>query len=796
MTAPTIEQIKTYAAKTAKFIMPDYPHDEKALHTYRAADGVPLYWRVRVKTHATIPDDKKAKAIRPFFWNGADFKMTEPPIPPEGKTLYGLERLAALPDVLVIIVEGENKVDALDKAAKQWGKDNEFVSITSGGAPSAGAANWQPCAGRHVYIFRDNDGIGVKYAADVVEALCGIAASVAVLDISPLNLKIKGDAVDWLADGGDFDGLMLLIDATRTSNVSSGSDTAQGLQSDSEQLGRDSSHPIEQDEATTLPDALERADEEGKRSQASELVAYIQSRAELFHDKNKDVFATDNETGETRRLESRAFKDWLLAGFYQTTGKSARDQSLREALGTLAGLGRHSGEEYAVYIRVAGSGGVYYVDLAEPERNRVVKIEAGRWEITSNAPVRFIRTESMQPLPEPQQGGDIAALWQIANIQGADRMLVLAWLCECLRPDTPFPVLELLGEQGSAKSTAQTALRRMIDPNSCNLRGAPKAVEDVFVSAGVNWLVSFENISHLTCPMQDAMCVLATGGGFAKRKLYSDADETVIKVNRPIVLNGISASITAQDLIDRTLTIETPVITARVEVGDLWKQFEDNHGSLFGALLDIMAKALQILPTINLAPEDRPRLVEFVRFGMAIAEASGTRGADFLNHFNEARKESIARTIDASPVASALLDWFDARDKREAKMTCKDILAELERFRPQGTDAWPRSGKGLSDAMRRAAPALRTLDIECRSLGKMGGSGYWLITKRGGKSSLPSPASPEVQDAAQITAINQDIRTCRTLIEPLSPAHLKSCDIAPGEKGSSPASPTASHLRI
>jgi len=525
-------------------------------------------------------------------------------------------------------------------------------------------------------------------------------------------------------------------------------------------------------ESTALPDTILEQSEDGeaeRRSQASELVDYVKDHTEIFHDANKDVFVKDNETMETRRLDSRAFRDWILARYYQATGKSARDQSLREALGTLAGLGRHLGEQHDVHIRVGGGNGIYYIDLAEPGRNRSVKIEAGRWTITDNAPVRFIRTEAMQPLPEPQLKGNIAGLWSIVNIPKDDRTMVLAWLCECLRPDTPFPILELLGEQGSAKSTTQAALRRMIDPNTCNLRGAPKTVEDVFVGAGVNWLASFENISHLSAPMQDALCILATGGGFAKRKLYSDADESVIQVKRPVVLNGISAAITAQDLVDRTLTIETPVITAREEGCDLWSQFEANHGKLFGALLDIMCRSLMILPTVELSPEDRPRLAEFVRLGMAVTVATGGKGTDFLHHFNECRKESIARTIDASPVASALLDWFDARSKREAQMTVKELLTELERFRPQGADAWPKTAKGLGDALRRAAPALRTLGIECRSLGKTGGAIRWKITVRGNLS-IPSPACPKV---LLKTVYDQDIGTFRTSSKQDSPTECE-----------------------
>lgn len=157
-------------------------------------------------------------------------------------------------------------------------------------------------------------------------------------------------------------------------------------------------------------------------------------------------------------------------------------------------------------------------------------------------------------------GGSIDALWKFANIPEQQRPLVLAWMLEAFRPTTPFSILELTGEQGSAKSATQDKLRRLIDPNAVNLRAAPKSTEDLFVSAGCNWLVSLNNLSHLSAQQQDALCTLATGGGFASRTLYTNADETLIECKRPVIFNGIVPCATAQDLVDRIVHIDLPEI--------------------------------------------------------------------------------------------------------------------------------------------------------------------------------------------------------------------------------------------
>jgi hypothetical protein len=248
----------------------------------------------------------------------------------------------------------------------------------------------------------------------------------------------------------------------------------------------------------------------------------------------------------------------------------------------------------------------------------------------------------------------------------------------------------------------------------------------------------------------------------------------VIQTKRPIVLNGISAAITAQDLIDRSVSIETPVIATRTETTAIWAEFDKQHARLIGAFLDVFAAALQRLPRVKLPMENRPRLIEFAHLGIAMAEATGSTGADFMRQFNRSRQESIARTIDASPVATALIDWFASRGEQSAEMPVKTLFNELDRFKPNQTDAWPRSAKGFGDAMRRAAPALRSMGIECKSLGKIGGAVKWSVAAR--KTLAASPECPASPDSIPKAGAEQDIRTCRTSHRELSPIQVADDD--------------------
>lgn len=459
-------------------------------------------------------------------------------------------------------------------------------------------------------------------------------------------------------------------------------------------------------------------DNPGGDSIAAELVELVVNRGELFFDAQADKSFASVTVGElvhTFAIGSKPFTEWLSYSYYQKTklesfGKSASEAAIKQACFALAGIAKHEGEQRRVYLRTADYHGGHYLFIGD-ERLRVIEVLPTGWCIIDSAPVKFWKPSSMQALPIPEPGGDLAQLWQFANIPEAERPLVLAWLLESLRTETPKPVLALNGTQGCAKSSTQNKLRQLIDNNAVNLRAAPKTVEDVFVSAGCNWLASFENISHLTPNMQDALCTLATGGGFAARTLYTNSDETIIEVKRPVIINSIPNVITAQDLTDRVINVELPRIVYGEEA-KLNAQWEKAKPSIFGGLLDLFVKTLAHLPKVEL--DNPPRMADFTRLGEAMMQAQGHKAGVFAALYNANRAESIGHALQSSPVAVAVCEMVDKHagmSKTVFYGTMSTLFTTLADYRRDG-DGWPKSERGLGDILRRQSPALATLGID------------------------------------------------------------------------------------
>ncbi|AXI02604.1 hypothetical protein [Aquirhabdus parva] len=454
-----------------------------------------------------------------------------------------------------------------------------------------------------------------------------------------------------------------------------------------------------------------QSDESGYNDTCSMLIDVASSACTFVHDPDSEPYAilTVGNVRQCWHLNSKSFQEWLSYAYYKSEGTAPSDLSLKAAISSLSGRAKFDGDQVSVNCRTAKHDGAYWLDLCN-DTWQAVKISAQGWQVIDQPSVLFTRSSSMRQLPMPTAGaGNLNALWAVANIPESERLLIVAWLLECLRPETPYVVLELSGEQGSAKSSTQDALRNLIDPNRSNLRTAPKNKDDVFINARNSHLVSYENLSHLSADYQDALCTLATGGGFASRTLYTNTDETVIDLKKPIILNGISVIVTAQDLLDRAIHIDLPVLSNTVTESELDDYWQIHHSGIFSSLLDVFVSALAQLPHVDLSDERLPRMADFTLLGEAVYQAHGQPAKTFLHDYRERRKDGIYRTLEASPVAMAMQELLRKRPSGFVG-TVQQLLNELEHYR-EDNDTWVKSAKGLADLIQRLKPAMRQIGI-------------------------------------------------------------------------------------
>ncbi len=487
--------------------------------------------------------------------------------------------------------------------------------------------------------------------------------------------------------------------------------------------------------ATTLNDLLRGND---GQSVTERLVRYG-SEAELFHDPEGEPYATVKVNGhyETWPLKSRGYKNWLRHSYYVAQKEEGaegnpgapRTQALNDALAQLEAKCQFEGPEHEVHVRVAQRDGAIYIDLADDEW-RAVEVTGAGWRVVSSeeTPVKFKRTRGMLPLPVPdKEVGAERRLRALLNIREDDHdswYLLLAWLVQTLRPQGPYPILILQGEQGSAKSTVERLLKALVDPSIAPLRTTPRNEHDLYIAATSTWVIAFDNISRLQSWLSDALCRLSGGGGFSTRTLYENREQELFDAMRPIILNGISDIATRPDLLDRAIVLTLPRIEDddRRPESEMWDDFDGCRPAIFGALLSAVSAALRELPHTKL--EKRPRMADFALWATAAEGGFGWEPETFMRAYTGNREEANDVALDTDPVAGAVLKFMEGKDEwiGSATQLWKDLGKEVDEQVKQ-TKPWPSAPHTLASRLKRLAPALRGKGIDYLEPPRKGRSG-------------------------------------------------------------------------
>jgi putative DNA primase/helicase len=664
---PSLPAIAEHAARNKKGTV-------EATHTYTYADGTPAFAVIRVRR----PDgSKEIPQVRPdgdgWVYGGIG----------DNRPLYGLPALLAAPaDAPVAFGEGEQKAELMASLG--------FLATTaSQGAGNAAKTDVSPLDGRVVHLFADNDEPGRKHMQEVATMALAAGAK-KVLNVTLPGLPKKGDIVDF-------------VEAQRAAG-----------KSDAEIVTEIRAAIAAAVEPQAAPEpAIDPAfaDEPSIDTIADQLVA-IAKDVHLFHDDQGETFATYESNGhfETAAVESRSFGKWLAAKYYRLFKRAVPQQAMKTACEQLSAMALFDGPKKNVFLRTARIGDVVLVDLCN-DGWQAVEITAHGWTITDTPLVPFVRRQGMRSLPTPVHGWDsIDPLFDLLHIEKLDdRILITAWLVNSIILSSSYPILCTTGEQGSGKTTLCRGCQRTVDPHQIEGRSPPRNEEDIAVAAKSAHVLIYENLSHITQQISDAFCRVATGAGFAARKLYTNDEERQLSFCRPLIINGIDDLATRSDLADRVVHIHLHPIpkSQRQTEAKLWRDFEAMHGRLLGALLTLVYRVMAT-PDLDIQLE---RMAEFTQIGAKTALALGRQPHEFLDAYRRNRDASSMTALESSAVGPVLRRMLNTGSIRRPIGSLLHDLQTAAHQHEQRHPDWPKHPRALGNELRRLSPNFARIGI-------------------------------------------------------------------------------------
>ncbi|MDD5581193.1 MAG: hypothetical protein PHY16_18235 [Methylobacter sp.] len=315
--------------------------------------------------------------------------------------------------------------------------------------------------------------------------------------------------------------------------------------------------------------------------------------------------------------------------------------------------------------------------------------------------------------PSQRREGNIEQLRKFVNVDKDDFTLVIAWLISTLSGVKPFPILILQGEQGTGKSTTCRVLRAFIDPSTVPLRSPPKEIRDLLVSASNAYLVVLDNLSGLNPEISDCLCRLSTGGGVDPRSLYTDNEQFLVDIQRPVIGNGIDDVASRTDLSERSIHLELPLIEAdqRHDEKQFYADFDKAKNQIFGALLEGIVCALAHIETTLL--HKKPRMADFAKWMSAAESGLGWKPGHFMSVYQKNQDNAVESSIQSSPIGTAIMSLMAQLERWTGTPTeLLDALANQAGLQYTQQRSWPQSTKGMSNIIKCLMPSFRRLGIE------------------------------------------------------------------------------------
>jgi len=437
------------------------------------------------------------------------------------------------------------------------------------------------------------------------------------------------------------------------------------------------------------------------------------------------VFALIENKGhiETLDLSNPKAKSWLRYSYFEQTGNNHAQEAYATALLLIQAEAIHGDTpRETIFTRIAMVADTLYYDLTTVD-GKIVKITKDTIEITTldlSSPI-FIRTQSQkeQVMPVFDEKNLLNEMMLLLRISMENRQLFKVHLTSMFLEGFPIPIMSIIGEHGSIKTTISKSVKQIVDPSGSQTIALSKNIENLSLSFQSRFCVCLDNVSDINHMVSDFLCKAITGDGHAKRKLYTDSDEIIYEYKRKIILNGISPNFEFPDLVDRNIIYVTDKVPEdeRITEEEFNKRFTNLLPSVLGQIFQILSDAMKIHDSVKAEIKLLPRSADFATWGECISRTLGYTPLSFINNYKDKIKLHSLETNESYPIISIVEDMLKNKDRYEDTVqgffnTVK-TLAESEGIDVNSTHVhFPKSPNKIRSHITQLKPNFRTIGLE------------------------------------------------------------------------------------
>lgn len=354
--------------------------------------------------------------------------------------------------------------------------------------------------------------------------------------------------------------------------------------------------------------------------------------------------------------------------------------------------------------RVSGSlsNGIVYF-LANPLWESVI-IKNGEWKVKRSKKVKFLKDTTDLEQVTPVSGGNCLKLLKpYINLKHDDFILLVVCVIQYFCRESSHFALIISSGQGTGKSTLTKLIQRLVSPSLADVVLTPNNESELKNALANTYLACFDNTASLKENFSNILCAAITGSKEAKRKLYTNCDQLILSLHNIVILNGIEIVPSKSDLAERSLLMELKRIEKkdRIPESKFWESVEMDMPAIMGAIFDTLARAMKVLPTLQV--EGLDRMADAHLEMLAIAVALGVEQSEFQRILDANHEKLQSAYVRSNDFVNAVLAYLASNGNVD--MPAEEFRCKLRKSCGH-IEGFPGSASALSRKLNQEKEAI------------------------------------------------------------------------------------------